>query len=153
MAEDRPVRVRADAARRAERAWNARLRGLEWSVVAVEVGYSSASTACRSVSRWRQSLHRGTDSSELLDAMREESLGVLMYTRGKCLEALDDGRAGAARDVIACEARIAQLGGLDAPNELIVHSPTQSEIDQWVATMVVEATPFLQLEQADVVDV
>jgi hypothetical protein len=44
-----------------------------------------------------------------------------------------------------------RLHGLDAPTELIVHTPTQSEIEQWISHMVQGTMPAL--EEADIVDV
>lgn len=44
-----------------------------------------------------------------------------------------------------------RLYGLDAPTEITVHNPTQTELEQWVAQMVTHVMPALQ--EPDIVDV
>lgn len=47
--------------------------------------------------------------------------------------------------------RKVRLHGLDAPTELVVHTPTQTEIENWITHMVKGTMPAL--EEADIVDV
>ena len=46
----------------------------------------------------------------------------------------------ATRTALALIDRHAKLLGLDAPTEVVVHNPTQSEIDTWVMTVLQEQT-------------
>lgn len=48
--------------------------------------------------------------------------------------------------------RMIKLHGLDAPQEVVVHTPTTAEIDNWVRAVVGEATTAGVVE-ADIVDV
>lgn len=46
--------------------------------------------------------------------------------------------------------RYSRLFGLDAPSEVIIHNPTASEIEQWVAQMLAESTSELRAMEAPV---
>jgi hypothetical protein len=46
-----------------------------------------------------------------------------------------------------------KLYGLDAPTEVVVHNPTATEIEQWVAGMIAEGTRDLRSMEASVIDV
>jgi hypothetical protein len=46
--------------------------------------------------------------------------------------------------------RYARLYGLDAPSEVIIHNPTASEIESWVAEMLAESTSTLRAMEAPV---
>jgi hypothetical protein len=45
-----------------------------------------------------------------------------------------------------------KLYGLDAPTEVVVHNPTATEIDQWVAGMIASGTTDLRAMEARVID-
>lgn len=141
-------RVRGPAARKAQRAWDARIRGAEWSVVAEVAGYKTATAACTAVRRWRDSL---PVSDDMRERMRDEALSVAMFARGKAIAAVEQERSGAIRDLISVEARIAQLGGLDAPNKVAVYSPTDTEIEEWVAAVSAQISPGFNVVEAKVV--
>jgi hypothetical protein len=53
-----------------------------------------------------------------------------------------------AREIVAQQSK---LYGLDAPTEIVVHSPTQNEIDEWVGLMLTAQGP--RLVNADIIDV
>lgn len=55
-----------------------------------------------------------------------------------------------AREVID---RHCRLYGLDAPAEIIVHTPTASEIDAWVSSMVSTQSADLRAMEPDIIDV
>lgn len=60
----------------------------------------------------------------------------------------------AAKVALAIIDRHSRLHGLDAPTEVIVHTPTTSEIDAWVASMTaVGMTDLRALEASVVIDV
>jgi len=46
--------------------------------------------------------------------------------------------------------RYSRLYGLDAPSEVIIHNPTASEIEGWVAQMLAESTSALRAMEAPV---
>ncbi|HEY6414822.1 MAG TPA: hypothetical protein VIX41_01250 [Acidimicrobiales bacterium] len=48
--------------------------------------------------------------------------------------------------------RLARLYGLDAPAEVIIHSPTTAEIEAWVAKVVTVESAALAALEADVVE-
>jgi hypothetical protein len=49
--------------------------------------------------------------------------------------------------------RHCKLYGLDAPAEIVIHNPTASEIDAWVAGMIAVTTSELRAMEPDVIDV
>jgi hypothetical protein len=58
----------------------------------------------------------------------------------------------AAKVALAIIDRHVRLHGLDAPAEVIVHSPTTAEIDAWVASMTAVSLTDLRALEASVVD-
>lgn len=54
-----------------------------------------------------------------------------------------------ARDVID---RHCRLYGLDAPAEVVIHSPTTHEIDAWVAGMISASTEELRAMEPEIID-
>lgn len=57
----------------------------------------------------------------------------------------------AARTALALIDRHAKLLGLDAPTEVVVHNPTQTEIDTWVMTVLQQTTEAtLGQQEADI---
>lgn len=84
-------------------------------------------------------------------------LDRLLYSVwAKALDEEHPEQLGAIRIALAISERMSKLHGLDAPQEVIVHSPTTAEIDNWVASVarvahdhgVVEA----EVVDADIVD-
>ena len=49
--------------------------------------------------------------------------------------------------------RHCKLYGLDAPTEVVIHTPTASEIDQWVAGMIGASVEPMMAMEAVVIDV
>lgn len=58
----------------------------------------------------------------------------------------------AVKVAVALIDRHIRLHGLDAPAEIIVHNPTATEIDQWVAGMISMGSADLAAMEADIVD-
>lgn len=53
---------------------------------------------------------------------------------------------------LAVADRLIRLNGLDAPAEIVVHTPTMSEIDQWVASVTAEQVRALRELEDTIVD-
>jgi hypothetical protein len=93
------------------------------------------------------------DGRERLRA--EEGARLLRLLRSVWTKAMTDDHpehlpaVKVAADLIA---RHTRLYGLDAPAEIVVHSPTAAEIDRWVAARVSSTTAPLRAMEAVVVD-
>jgi hypothetical protein len=89
------------------------------------------------------------------DALRRREdvrLDVLLDAAwGKALDADHPEQLPAIRVCLAIAERRAKLHGLDAPAEVVVHSPTVAEIDAWVAGVTAHARDHGVLE-ADIID-
>jgi hypothetical protein len=123
-----------------------RVLGWDWESIAEETSYSNVSNCRRAVQRFCGSIPQ----PDLVE-VRAEMAEVLRYARRRAVEAVELGKAGSIRDLIAVEARAAALYGADQPSEMIVHTPTATEVEQWVATMTSRSMPSLALVEYDVV--
>jgi hypothetical protein len=98
------------------------------------------------------------DDSDKRDALRlEEAARIERLLRGVWSKATDPTHPEhlpAARTALAMVDRHARLLGLDMPTEVVVYTPTTSEIDAWVATMI-QGTSVIdgEVEEADVLAV
>ncbi len=81
------------------------------------------------------------------NGLRMESATVLSMARAKALQNMAADKPGAIQEVVRVEQALGKLYGLDAPSEVIVHTPTQTELDNWVNSMVRATMPTV--EQAD----
>jgi hypothetical protein len=84
----------------------------------------------------------------------EEEARILRLLRGvwgKATNPNDPEHLVAARIALAMVDRHSRLMGLDMPTEVVVYTPTTSEIDAWVAEVVaLQHTNVLDVEEADV---
>lgn len=132
-----------------------RLAGATFGEIAEVLGLSSPDAA-------RQKVEAGLAAERFDDEQREalraeeaaRILGLLKPMWPKATDPEDPEHIPAAKAALQFIDRHARLLGLDAPTEVVVHNPTMSEIDAWVATMlqqdqgftVIEADPLMQLE-------
>jgi hypothetical protein len=59
----------------------------------------------------------------------------------------------AIKVAVAVLDRHIRLNGLDAPAEVVLHTPTVAEIDQWVASLAGDSIAELEAMEANVIDV
>jgi hypothetical protein len=120
--------------RKANAALQLRASGADWDQVAEVLGYPSGHAALVATEKALEKELR-TESKELLVKMADKRLELVL--RGVMTKALDPEHpehliaAGRAREFIADHRK---LFGLDKPTEIAMYSPTQSEIEAWVAT-------------------
>lgn len=136
--------------RKANSALALHLSGADWKQVARQCGYPTPRTAKVAVERMLE---------KRLDAMDREHLRLSVS--GK-LDTLLRGVWGKATDPESPEHLIAvgrareliadyrKTWGTDAPQEIVVTNPTQSQIDEWVAGVVGGSLP--QVQEADIVE-
>lgn len=137
--------------RKADAGIQMRLAGATWAEIASTLGYSSPRTALAAVER---ALAKQLDNDEDKERMRRlagQRLDRLL--RAIWPKAIDPDHpehllaVTKAREVID---RHAKLYGLDAPTEVVVHSPTQQELEAWVTTVVAMSAP--PVEEFDIFD-
>jgi hypothetical protein len=129
-----------------------RLAGASYAEVAEALGLADAVEARNIVER---DLATRSDDEVGRTALRaEEEARILRLLRGvwaKATTPSDPEHLVAARIALAMVDRHARLMGLDMPTEVIVYTPTTSEIDAWVAEVVaLQHTDILDVEEADV---
>lgn len=130
--------------RKANAALQMRLAGATWNEVAEVIGYPTARQALVATERALEKELHTEESQEQLRALAGKRIERLL--RGVWTKAIDPASpehllaVDRARQLID---RHAKLYGLDAPTELVVHSPTQSELERWVATVISGSTPAL----------
>lgn len=132
-----------------------RLAGASYAEVAEALGLADAVEARNIVER---DLATRSDDEVGRTALRaEEEARILRLLRGVWAKATTPGdpeHLVAARVALAMVDRHARLMGLDMPTEVIVYTPTTSEIDAWVAEVVaLQHTDILDVEEADVLAV
>lgn len=150
MADDRPAPRRTGAA-----ALALRLAGAGYDEVADALGLTSAQAARDHAEKALEA--RAWDDVEGRDRMRAENGARLeRLLRGVWAKATNPDHpehlaaVKVAKEVID---RHCRLYGLDAPAEVIVHTPTANEIDQWVAGMIALGAEDFRSMEANIIDV
>lgn len=128
-----------------------RLAGATWAEIALACGYATPRTACVAVEK---ALVKELTTSDRAELRQMASLRLDRLLRSVWPKAVDPDNpehllaVTKAREVISS---FTKLHGLDAPSEVIVHSPTTDAIEQWVAQAVALGLP--EVDEDDVIDV
>ena len=137
--------------RKANAAIQLRLAGATWEEIALSLGYPTARQALISTEKALERQLRDVGSREKMRSLADARLQRLL--RSVWPKAIDPDHPDhliaitKAREVVADQRK---LFGLDAPTEVVVHSPTQNELEQWVARVVTTLGP--QVEEFDILD-
>lgn len=94
-----------------------------------------------------------TDPEQRAALRAEEEARLLRLLRGVWGKATDPHHPEhlpAARLALAMTDRHARLLGLDMPTEVVVYTPTTTEIETWVAEMISKTGAIIDVEEADV---
>ena len=150
------MRVHADAAAKASKAWALRVAGGSWAEIASIVGFSDDTAACRAVKNY---------FGELPQVDREEARAMwrarheLLWR--KALEDVNKGKPGGVRAGVAVMRSASLLDGLDQPHRIEVTDPTANELGDFVrqlarvagANLPMEGNPFNdEIEEGEVID-
>lgn len=96
---------------------------------------------------------RDVDADERIALRAEEAARIERLLRGvwaKATNPHDPEHLPAARVALSMVDRHARLLGLDMPTEVVVYTPTTTEIETWVAEMVSKSSSVIDVEEADV---
>lgn len=146
--------VRPRPARTGAAALALRLAGAGYDEVADALGLVNARTARDHAETALEA--RAWDDVEGRQKLRaENSARIERLLRGvwtKATTADHPEHLAAVKVAVSLIDRHIRLHGLDAPAEIIVHNPTATEIDRWVAGMIASGADDLTAMEAEIVD-
>jgi hypothetical protein len=127
-----------------------RVSGASYAEVAEVLALSSATEALSLVER-ELAAHLTPESVEVQRAEASERILLLLSSvMPKAADAGDPEHLAASKVALALIDRHIRLHGLDRPTEVILHTPTASELERWVANVSAFALP--DVVEADVID-
>lgn len=144
--------VSRSRSRKANAALQMRLGNATWDEIAQALGYPTPRAALVATERALEKELANPEDREKLRKMAGARLERLI--RSVWTKAIDPANpehlvaVGKARDLID---RHAKLYGLDAPTEVVVHNPTQAELEAWVAKVTAVVIP--SVDEADIFDI
>lgn len=127
------------------------LAGSTPSEIADALGYTSGKHAMTAIERVL------AEQATVEDKAHMRSVATMRYERllravwAKAINPQDAEQLAAVRSAKDLIERIVALHGLAVPQELVVRTPTQNELEQWVAQVTRVGLP--SVEEADVLDV
>ena len=129
-------------ARKANAAVQMRLAGATWGEIAITLGFPTPRQAMVATER---ALIKQLDNNDDREKMRKVAGARLeRLLRSVWPKAIDPDSpdhliaVSKAREIVD---RHAKLYGLDAPTEVVVHNPTQTELEAWVTRLLAETEP------------
>lgn len=128
--------------RKTNAALQMRLAGATWNEIALTLGYPTARTALVAVERALERELRTTGDRDALRRLASARLERLL--RAVWPKAIDGDHPDQMTAVNRAKELVGQwskLHGLDAPTEVVVHNPTQAEIDAWVLSVLAHSQP------------
>jgi len=151
---DESTRGNAEVARARNRKANAALQmanaGANWIEIAEVLGYPTPRAAKVAVEvALEKELHEG--DREWIRRMASARLDRLLRAIwGKAMDEDNPEQLPAVREARTIVSEYMKYWGASSPAEVIVHNPSEREIETWVATVVAKSVP--QLEEADIFD-
>lgn len=138
-----PARVR----RGNRAATGLRLAGASWDEIAETLSLDGPEHARRAVMDDLAVLGGDADGRTALRDMEGERLNRLLRSVWvKAIDPQNPEHLQAVRTAVSLIDRRAKLYGLDAPDEIIVRTPTTAEIDRWVAEVAASNQEILEGE-------
>jgi hypothetical protein len=136
--------------RRSDAAVALRIAGATYDDIAATLGYRSAAAAAVQVERALAKTVTPINREQLRDLAGRRLERMIRSAWPKAVNPDSPEQLPAIRTVRDLIDRHARLYGLDAPAEIVVHTPTTAEIEQWVASVLTSAVP--DVIEADVVE-
>lgn len=138
--------------RKANAALQMKMAGATWDEIAEVIGYPTARLALVATERALEKELKTGEGQAYMRGLAGKRLERIL--RGVWTKAINPDHPEHLAAVTKARELIAQhskLYGLDAPTEMVVHSPAQQELEKWVAEAVSHTVP--QLEEANIFDV
>jgi hypothetical protein len=137
--------------RKANAAIQLKLAGATWEEIAESLGFPTPRAALVATEK---ALETQLASSSDREAMRQlAGQRIERLLRAVWPKAIDPNHPEQMQAQSAAASRIdrhIKLFGLDAPTEIVVHSPTQSELEAWVDRITKQAMP--DIEEFDIIE-
>ena len=135
--------------RKANAAIQLRTAGASWEEIAETLGYPTARMALVATEK---ALEKQLQTTESQTAMRSlagrRQARQLVGVWKKATNPEDPEHLAAVAKARELVAQHTKLYGLDAPTEMVVHTPSQQELETWVAQVTKQAQP--ELEEGDI---
>lgn len=129
--------VSAARARKANAAVQLRLAGATWEEIALALGYPTPRQALVATEKaLEKQLDSDVDREKMRKLAGQRLERLLRSVWGKAVDENHPDHLLAATKAREIIDRHAKLFGLDAPTEVVVHSPTQQELESWVLKVV-----------------
>lgn len=140
--------------RKARAAVQLRKMGADWEEVAQTLGYPTGRAALVATEKALEHELKTPESREFMRNLAVERLDTLLrQVMPKALDPDSPDQMVAqqrAREHIMSQAKIL---GLEAPTEMVVHSPTLNELEAWVAQAMATRTDGHELEEPDIFEI
>lgn len=153
--EGSPGLIRARE-RKANAATELRLSGAEWSDIAQILGYPTARAAQVAYEKAQEASVFTEESQQSLRNLAGRRLERLLRSAWvKAVDPKNPEHLQAISKAVVILDRHARLYGYDAPQELVVHSPTAQELEAWVSRVTQVEVPELEqgsIFEADIVE-
>lgn len=135
--------------RKRNAALSMRLEGADWPEIAQVLGYPTPREALVAYEKAMEDQLKTKESREELRRLARLRLEALLQgIWAKATDPDDEEQLAAVTRAKEIIAQVTKLEGTDAPTEVSIYSPAQSEIEAWVANQVNKGVP--QLEEADI---
>ena len=150
------IAARRARARKANAAVQMRLAGATWGEIAEALGYPTPRQALVATEKALEKQLRDESDKKAMRALAGARLERLLRSVwSKAIDPDNPDHLVAAGRALAIADRHIKLFGLDAPAEIVVHSPTMTEIERWVAAVLtssVDAVPTYDIIAGEVVE-
>lgn len=141
--------------RKADSALALKLAGSDWATIAATVGYPTPRAALVAVEKALERRLDTFDREQLRQVASNRLESLLRSTWVKAHDPDHPDHLAAVKESRGTVDRWIKLLGLDAPTEVVITSPTQEQIDQWVARVVSNQLPSVQeydIVEADILE-
>jgi hypothetical protein len=134
--------------RKANAALQLHIAGVDLDDIAEQMGYpdGGAVRVAIELALERNLIEEDRQAMRQMVGMRLQRLTKAVWA--KAINPEHPEQMTAVREARANIAEFSKVYGLHAPTEMVVHSPTSAELENWVARVVTQSAP--QLEEADI---
>lgn len=138
--------------RKANSAIQLRKAGASWEEIAEVLGFPTGRAALVATERALEKELQTEESKSFMRTMAGQRLDrMLRAVYPKAIDPEHPDQFAAIDRARALVADHRKLYGLDAPTEMVVHNPNQSEIEKWVSEVLSAQSP--EVQEADIFDV
>lgn len=130
-----------------------RIAGASFEAIAEELNYPNVSAARIAYERVLAATVKDNGDLEHLRALTSRRLeSLLLAAWNHATNPEDPDQNAYMRTAVAIIDRHSRLLGLDAPQQMVLHTPDAGRLEEWVAEMVRQVGPGGVAEEADIID-